>query len=212
MKKGDTPVRAFMNVLDELESEVKPGLGRRSFVWNYVRVVVLSRTPAEDQLWKPLVEKLEPAFRKRLRRLDCDLPRQFRLVVELSREIAEPYRIDKDWKDAPGGQVLGELRHGAVRLKLTGQTVSFGRADIPGGLKLDDHTVSREHGRTAYEGDSYWFVHCSPTSRTRVLRQGRYRDVLMHAPLRLQSGDQIFCGKSTMPILYVGPEEHVGKS
>lgn len=195
------PVRIRTKALDELEGEVKIGLKPR-FLWNRIRLTFRSASTAEDQIWKPLIAEFEAAFLKRLRRLQCELPNGFRMTINLSREMEASYRIEKQWLERQRNEEIGTLRYGSEEIKLTGQAVCLGRAAAPGGIQLDDRSVSREHGRAVCKDTDYYYVQCSTTSRTRLLRDGRFREVLPRVGLRLKHGDRLYCGRGSTPILF----------
>jgi hypothetical protein len=198
-------IRIRARVLDELEGEVRLGL-KPKFVWNHVRVTFRSVSAGEDEVWKPLLGDFEALFRKRLRRIECELPGGFSLTTAVSRELDAPYCIEKEWLEAPKNEEAGTLRYGEDKIKLIGQTVALGRTPAPGGIRLDDRSVSREHGRAVCHDASYYYVQCSTTSSTRLLRDGRYRDVLPRAGLRLKHGDRLYCGRGSTPIVFEMPE------
>lgn len=202
---GAEPVRIRAKALDELEGEVKIGLKPR-FLWNRIRVTFHSASTAEDQIWKPLMAEFEAAFLKRLRRLQCELPSGFRMTVDLSHEMEVPYRIEKEWLERQPNDEIGTLCYGSEELKLTGQTVYLGRGAALGGIQLDDRSVSREHGRAVCKDADYYYVQCSTTSRTRLLRDGRFREVLSRVGLRLKDGDRLYCGRGSTPIIFQCPE------
>jgi len=203
-------VRIRSRVLDELEGEVRLGL-KPKFVWNRVRVTFRSVSAGEDEVWKPLLGDFEALFRKRLRRIECKLPDGFSLRIAVSRELDEPYRIEKEWFEAPKNEEVGALCYGEGKIMLTGQTVALGRTPAPGGIRLDDRSVSREHGRAVCHDASYYYVQCSTTSSTRLLRDGRYRDVLPRAGVRLKHGDRLYCGRGSTPIIFEATERHSEK-